>query len=103
MTEISTAVKQLEPFVTKESGQVGIKLIKQGQDSHDYLIQLIKSQLGQWIETEWQQIINKLNYLIQDSHQTLNFIPSFSLTNSSVVNEDNSDNEIFSCIISPSK
>ena len=82
MTEISTAVKQLEPFVTKESGQVGIKLIKQGQDSHDYLIQLIKSQLGQWIETEWQQIINKLNYLIQDSHQTLNFIPSFSLTNS---------------------
>jgi hypothetical protein len=82
ITKISTAVEQLEPFVTKESGQVGIKLIKQGQNSHDYMIQLIKSQLGQWIETEWQQIINKLNYLIQDSYQTLNFIPSFSLANS---------------------
>ena len=82
MTRISTAVEELEPFVTKESGQVGIKLIKQGQDSHDYMVQLIKSQLGQWIETEWQQIINKLNYLIQDSYQTLNFIPSFFLTNS---------------------
>ncbi|MFN9172943.1 MAG: hypothetical protein ACK58N_00065, partial [Synechocystis sp.] len=82
MTKISTEVEQLEPFVTKESGQVGIKLIKQGQDNHDYLIQLIKSQLGQWIETEWQQIINKLNYLIQNSYQTLTFMPSFSLTNS---------------------
>ncbi|MBO1067892.1 MAG: hypothetical protein HEQ13_00025 [Dolichospermum sp. DEX189] len=81
ITKISNAVEQLEPFVTKESGQVGIKLNKQGQDSHDYLIQLIKFQLGEWIETEWQQIINKLNYLIQDSYQTLNFIPSFSLAN----------------------
>lgn len=82
ITKISTAVEQLEPFVTKESGQIGIKLIKQGQNSHDYLIQLIKFQLGQWVETEWQQIINKFNYLIQDSYQNFNFIPSFSLTNS---------------------
>lgn len=81
ITKISNAVEQLEPFVTKESGQVGIKLTKQGQDSHDYLTELIKFQLGEWIETEWQQIINKLNYLIQDSYQSLNFIPSFSLAN----------------------
>lgn len=82
MTTINTAVEQLEPFVTNESGQVGITLTKQGQNSHNYMIELIKYQLGEWVQQEWEKIINQLNYLIQNSYQTLNFIPCFSLSNS---------------------
>jgi hypothetical protein len=87
MQRIDQFVNTFEPVVTRLNRQVCIQLQpKYADDTHVAMIQFCQKEISQWAEEEWKKACNfygdgGLNGLLQRSYNTLNCLPSLSLSN----------------------